>query len=62
MITVGELLQGKGNDIWSMKPDDPLRKGLKLMAEKDLSALLEMEGKIAQVFFCKFLQIIPVAC
>lgn len=44
MITVRDLLKGKGNEIWSVKPNDPVLKALDLMAEKDIGALLVMDG------------------
>jgi CBS domain-containing protein len=43
MITVRDLLKTKGNDIWSVRPEDPVLKALNLMAEKDIGALVVME-------------------
>jgi CBS domain-containing protein len=45
MTTVRNLLQEKGNAIWSVKPGDPVLKALNLMAEKDIGALLVMEDE-----------------
>jgi CBS domain-containing protein len=47
MITVRDLLKGKGNDIWSVSPEDVVLKALNLMAEKDIGALVVLEnGKL----------------
>ena len=43
MITVRDLLKTKGNEIWSVKPEDPVLKALNLMAEKDIGALVVMD-------------------
>jgi CBS domain-containing protein len=43
MITVRDLLKGKGNDVWSVSPEDVVLKALVLMAEKDIGALLVLE-------------------
>lgn len=45
MLTVGQILQAKGTDIWSIRPDDKVYEALKLMAEKDVGALLVMDGE-----------------
>lgn len=44
MLTVGQILQAKGTDIWSIRPDDTVYAALKLMSEKDVGALLVMDG------------------
>lgn len=47
MITVRELLKGKGHDIWFVNPHDPVLLALNLMSEKDIGSLLVMEeGKL----------------
>jgi CBS domain-containing protein len=43
MITVRDLLKGKGNDVWSVSPEDAVLKALNLMAEKEIGALLVLE-------------------
>ena len=43
MITVRDLLKGKGNDIWYVSPEDVVLKALNLMAEKDIGALVVLE-------------------
>lgn len=43
MITVRDLLKGKGNDIWCVSPEDVVLKALNLMAEKDIGALVVLE-------------------
>ena len=51
MITVRHILQEKGNKIWSVSPDTMVFDALKLMAEKNLGAVLVMEGtKIVGIF------------
>lgn len=40
MRTVGQLLDGKGRDIWSVAPEDTVLDALKLMAEKNVGAVL----------------------
>jgi CBS domain-containing protein len=44
MITIRDLLKGKGNNVWSVTPDDVVLKALNLMAEKDIGALVVMEN------------------
>ncbi|MDG2303167.1 MAG: CBS domain-containing protein [Candidatus Binatia bacterium] len=44
MKTVQELLQSKGNDIWSVSPEDSVFAALELMAEKGIGAVLVLEG------------------
>ncbi len=43
MITVRQLLQGKGYDVWSVKPDTSVYDALLLMADKEVGALLVIE-------------------
>ena len=42
MTTVRQILQTKGNDRWSVDPDTMVFDALKLMAEKNVGALLVM--------------------
>jgi CBS domain-containing protein len=44
MGTVTEILNRKGRDVWSVPPDIMFFDALRLMAEKDVGALLVMEG------------------
>jgi len=44
MRSVKDVLKSKGNDVWAVKPDDTVFDTLKLMAEKEIGALLVMEG------------------
>jgi len=44
MTTVRSVLQSKGNDVWSTAPDTLVFDALKVMAEKNVGALLVMEG------------------
>jgi CBS domain-containing protein len=44
MKTVRELLQAKGYDIWSVAPDDSVYDALKLMADKNVGAVLVTEA------------------
>jgi CBS domain-containing protein len=43
VTTVRDLLQIKGNAVWAISPDTPLKDALALMADKDVGALLVME-------------------
>lgn len=43
MTTVRQLLQGKGNDVWSIDPEALVIDALKLMAEKGTGALLVLD-------------------
>lgn len=45
MITIRQILQKKGNSVWSIHPDTSLYEALQLMAWKDVGALLVMEGE-----------------
>ena len=38
------LLDGKGSHVWSVHPDDTVLDAIKLLAEKDIGALIVIEG------------------
>lgn len=44
MITVRQLLETKGYDVWSIAPDATVYEALELMAEKEVGALLVLTG------------------
>lgn len=44
MITVRQILQNKANQIWSITPDAPVYDALKLMADKEIGALVVLDG------------------
>lgn len=44
MNTVRHILQIKGKDIWSISPDATVYEALRVMADKNIGALLVMEG------------------
>ena len=44
MKTVKSILDAKGPDIWSVKADDTIFAAVKLMADKNVGALLVMNG------------------
>jgi len=51
MAIVRDLLKIKGNQVWSVAPETPVKDALKLMAGKDVGALLVMsEEKIVGIF------------
>ncbi len=51
MSTVGYLLKEKGSELWSVKPDDLVFDVLKIMAQKNVGALLVLEeGKLVGIF------------
>lgn len=45
MTTVSQLLQNKGQNVWSVSPDDSVYKALELMADKNIGALLVLDGE-----------------
>ncbi|MFA4923602.1 MAG: CBS domain-containing protein [Ignavibacteriaceae bacterium] len=50
MKTVQQILKKKGNEIFSVTPDSTMYDALKLMADKNVGALLVLaEGKVAGV-------------
>lgn len=50
MKLIKEILEGKGSQVWSVAPDASVLDALKLMAEKELGALLVMEdGKLVGI-------------
>lgn len=52
MTTVRQVLQGKGSEVWSVKPQASVYQALELMAEKDIGAVvvLDDEGALAGIF------------
>jgi CBS domain-containing protein len=44
MTRVRDILTTKGNEVWSIGPDESVYDAMKLMAEKGIGALLVMEG------------------
>ena len=40
MRTLKMLLKGKGHDVWSVHPDDTVLDAIKMLAEKDIGALI----------------------
>ncbi|MGI9336225.1 MAG: CBS domain-containing protein [Gammaproteobacteria bacterium] len=50
MVTVKQLLEGKGQDVWSVSPDDTVFEAVQAMADKDVGALMVLsEGRVAGV-------------
>jgi CBS domain-containing protein len=45
MKTIRQILKGKGRKIWTIAPGTPVYDALKLMAEKDIGALMVVERK-----------------
>jgi len=51
MATVDSILKNKGSDVFSVSPQDMILDALKLMADKDIGAVLVMEGgKLLGIF------------
>ena len=51
MKTIRDILKEKGGAIWSIEPDATVLEALRLMAEKNIGAVLAMqEGKIVGIF------------
>lgn len=46
MITVKQLVKAKGNQVWSISSQATVFEALKLMAEKDIGALMVIDGDI----------------
>lgn len=45
MATVKQLLQGKGHEVWSMDPEASVYDAVAMMADKEVGALVVMEGE-----------------
>jgi CBS domain-containing protein len=43
-VTISKVLQAKGSNVWSVSPDTLVYDALKLMGEKDVGALVVLEG------------------
>ena len=51
MTIVSQILQNKGNQVWSVTPETTIYETLELMAEKNVGAVLVLEeGHIAGIF------------
>ncbi len=51
MRTVEDLLRVKGYDVWAIDPDSTVYDALKMMADKNIGALLVLDGdKVAGIF------------
>ena len=44
MTNLNTLLDGKGHNVWSVHPDDTVLDAIKLLAEKDIGALIVIEN------------------
>ena len=51
MITVRQLLQEKGREIFSVRPETTVFEAIQLMAEKGIGALLVMDGTLLAGIF-----------
>jgi CBS domain-containing protein len=45
MITVKEIIKKKGSEVYSISPDATVEQALRLMAEKEVGALMVMDGE-----------------
>ncbi len=43
MTTLQKLLDGKGHNVWSVHPDDTVLDAIKVLAKKDIGALIVIE-------------------
>ena len=51
MTTIAQLLNTKGNQVWSVKPKATIFEALEIMSEKEIGALLVMEDeKLTGIF------------
>lgn len=44
MMTLQEILRAKGHDVWTISPDATVYEALSLMADKNVGALVVVEG------------------
>jgi CBS domain-containing protein len=44
MKIVQHLMEAKGSEVWSVAPEDSVYEAIRLMAEKEIGALLVMDG------------------
>ncbi len=44
MHTVGQIFRKKGHEVWSISPNSTVYEALKVMADKNIGALLVLEG------------------
>jgi CBS domain-containing protein len=51
MATVNQMLISKGNEVYSIAPDATVLDALRLMAEKDVGALIIMDGEVLTGIF-----------
>ena len=45
MTTLNQILQVKGQSVWSVSPNDTVYDAIKLMADKNVGALVVLEGE-----------------
>lgn len=45
MITIRQLLESKGGEVWSVRPDASVFEAIGLMADKGVGALVVLEGE-----------------
>ena len=45
MITVKEIIKNKGSEVYSISPDATIEQALRLMAEKEVGALMVVDGE-----------------
>ncbi len=51
MVMVMQILQIKGNDVWTVSPQETVYEALQLMADKDIGALIVTDkGKVVGIF------------
>jgi len=52
LTSINQLLQNKGNQVWSVSPDSNVLEALKTMAEKNIGAMvvLETDGTVCGIF------------
>lgn len=51
MVNVKQILTSKGSDVWKVGPDESVLKALKIMADRNIGALLVMDqGELLGIF------------
>ena len=61
MTTVKQLLDNKGYEVWSIEPSRSVYDAIKLMADKDIGALLVIEkGALVGTITERHYEVVPV--
>ena len=56
-IPIGEILTQKGTSVWSVSPETTVLDAIKMMAEKNVGALLVTRTRLKFLFALEFLRL-----